>query len=1032
MASRPTGAPEVRITIRRGIRTSGHGPRAGERGECAGPVTVVPDTARVLRAPRVVGRELEYLAVQRSLAPGPSGRPGAVAVTGPAGVGKSALMRAVADAGTDLLVARAVPSTRSGLSPIVELAVGLVERGARHDEAALGVFRPAITALLPTLAAGRDADDLQAQVPHPVLLADGLLRLWATLAVPRRPALVLEDLHWAGEATWVVTARLLRQAAAVGAGLLVTSRPEGPWWAELHHAVRAGEVMGVQLSELSQPAVADLVAGCLAVPVGAVPAQVLAVVGAAGGLPLLVEEVVADLVRAGALARDADGWSWRPDGPVLPRTLADLTRERVAALSPELAAVMRRAAVLGTTPSLDLLAATAPGGPEQAAAAVTAGLEGGLLQLDEASGTVVFRHELVRDAVLADMRAPQRRAEATALLHAVVRIPAGAPADHLAGSAPGLDEADLALVARLADEAGLTEVGGTFYLALAQRQLRRGLPLAAAASADMAAGLLDPTAAVPAATPVTGLVEALVVQVQAFSLAGEVDRALAAADRLEVLSGHARAGVREAVARALSARGDWAQAETELAAVRGLKEPATVTALAALIALEQGRTQDAHDWAARALQTSAGPVAEAVDGPAQCQALEVLGRLARTHDLDEAQARFRRCALVAQAHGLTVWRARALHEDATIEQLRSLDVQALHQARQAAVEAGAPGLVGSVDFHLAAVYGVRFESSPALQFARGLLADARSQGAQRMQAWAWVLIGQGHAVGGHRAQAEAAAAEALSLAPGDSEIESVAVGTGRALPALLDDDQEVALQHWQVAVARLRALPVVVPLPPWYLWPVLATVADLDGDGGAMARAEARDPQLRLLPGVEAVRLLAEAVVAGRCADHAAAAAAAQDAHALFDRVPMFAGWRHLAHRWVAADAISAGWGDPASWMTEATDWFEARGFDRQAAGCRRLARQAGAPQRRRGRGDSRVPEHLHRLGITSREMDVLALVAAGMTNSQIADRLHLSPRTVKGYVEQLLAKTGASNRTQLVAHLPDRQGAHGAGSAGV
>lgn len=78
------------------------------------------------------------------------------------------------------------------------------------------------------------------------------------------------------------------------------------------------------------------------------------------------------------------------------------------------------------------------------------------------------------------------------------------------------------------------------------------------------------------------------------------------------------------------------------------------------------------------------------------------------------------------------------------------------------------------------------------------------------------------------------------------------------------------------------------------------------------------------------------------------------------------------------------------------------------------------------------MPEHLHRLGITSREMDVLALVAAGMTNSQIADRLHLSPRTVKGYVEQLLAKTGASNRTQLVAHLPDRQGAHGAGSAGV
>jgi len=55
---------------------------------------------------------------------------------------------------------------------------------------------------------------------------------------------------------------------------------------------------------------------------------------------------------------------------------------------------------------------------------------------------------------------------------------------------------------------------------------------------------------------------------------------------------------------------------------------------------------------------------------------------------------------------------------------------------------------------------------------------------------------------------------------------------------------------------------------------------------------------------------------------------------------------------------------------------------------------------------------------VTSREVDVLRLVAEGLTNPDIAAGLYLSPRTVKGYVEQLLAKTGSGNRTQLAKHL--------------
>ncbi len=80
---------------------------------------------------------------------------------------------------------------------------------------------------------------------------------------------------------------------------------------------------------------------------------------------------------------------------------------------------------------------------------------------------------------------------------------------------------------------------------------------------------------------------------------------------------------------------------------------------------------------------------------------------------------------------------------------------------------------------------------------------------------------------------------------------------------------------------------------------------------------------------------------------------------------------------------------------------------------CRDLLRRAGAPTRR-GRGDSSVPPALRGLGVTSREMDVLHLVASGLSNADIAQRLYLSPRTVETHVSSLLARTGCHSRQEL------------------
>jgi pimeloyl-ACP methyl ester carboxylesterase/DNA-binding CsgD family transcriptional regulator len=70
----------------------------------------------------------------------------------------------------------------------------------------------------------------------------------------------------------------------------------------------------------------------------------------------------------------------------------------------------------------------------------------------------------------------------------------------------------------------------------------------------------------------------------------------------------------------------------------------------------------------------------------------------------------------------------------------------------------------------------------------------------------------------------------------------------------------------------------------------------------------------------------------------------------------------------------------------------------------------------RRRRAADVVPIALRRNGVTRREFEVLDLVASGATNTEIAEQLHISVRTVESHISSLLNKVGSESRAGLIA----------------
>ena len=64
--------------------------------------------------------------------------------------------------------------------------------------------------------------------------------------------------------------------------------------------------------------------------------------------------------------------------------------------------------------------------------------------------------------------------------------------------------------------------------------------------------------------------------------------------------------------------------------------------------------------------------------------------------------------------------------------------------------------------------------------------------------------------------------------------------------------------------------------------------------------------------------------------------------------------------------------------------------------------------------GDHAPAEHVDAGPLSRREQEVVAMVAAGMTNREIAERLFIAERTAEGHVERIRNKLGFRSRTEV------------------
>jgi DNA-binding CsgD family transcriptional regulator len=954
--------------------------------------------------PVVVGRDRE-ISMLVDLVEGVARhrRGGAAFLVGDAGVGKSRLAQAAREAAEDrgcqILWGRAVAAASPvPYRPLAEALYSALRSGGPPDAPELRPFLPALGHLVPEWRT--KAPDTEDSV---VTRGEAVLRLLRVLGHDRGCLVVFEDLHWADADTLAVIEYLTDNLAPEPVALVATLRTDLSDALGVAHALRARHAASVVAVEpLGNDLVTGMAAACLGEPP---PPPVDALLQThADGLPLLVEELLATLVDRSALARTAEGWDLlQVPEPAAPVTFAQSVRQRLDELDREDRRVLEAAAVLGRYFDWSLLSAVTGLPEDRVVETLKTAMSAQLVaEVGDGPSQFRFRHALTREAVLDSLLSAERQLTARAALAAVHE------------QQPDLPGEWCQLAAELARQAGDRRQRAELLLELGRRSASAGALATATEVLDQAQSITSEDDDLRC--EIDERLLAALAEVGHIQRALDVGESLAARMATAGVEAGRRATVHVVLASAASGATDWSLARSHIQAAQRLLEQrpddqliARAEQLAGEIAVGEYRLDDAAGHGRRALDT-----AERHDAPeAACAALLLLGRCARITDLHESERLFGAALDLAEAHGLPLWRARALHEVATLDVLRIGTPDRLRASQELAESLGLLSVAAFDEYHRAIVHFLRFELDETLELAHRAQAIARRFRLGLLVPATMIMDVSVAAVRLERRRAEEAANAVLDLVGGDPELTASVIGNGLALASLATNDLARAREEFEAARAAIGGALKDVGYP-WRGLRVLLRA--LDGDW-SLARSEREQVGTIGHPIVRGCIELAEAIAHAAEGDAARARESAARGDESLARTPWFC---NLGRRLVGEAMVNNRWGDPVPQLRQAADFFDGHGNHVLAGACKTLLREAGAPVPRRGRGSSPVPAPLRALGVTSREVDVLVLVIEGLSNKEIAARLYLSPRTVEKHVERLVSKTGVAARDELSKYGPE------------
>lgn len=946
-----------------------------------------------------VGRGTELATVAHACDDAREGLPSVLLIGGDAGIGKSTLVSVGAErAGVPVYFVRCqhIGGEVTPLAPFADLI-----RQIRRSCAEALDSSPAVAALARWFTDSTTAAHV-AQSPGGLFVA--MLELITCLADHDAVLVGVEDLHWADAATWDLFEFLARNLVEERIVLVGTYRANeiagNPTQRRrVAELTRLPIVHRIQLEGLDRVDVAKRVASMLGHPA---PVSLIDEVVARGqGNPFFTEELV-----AAHLAGDA-----------IPAVLSDLISADMADLDDATRGVLHVVAAFGHGVSHDLLMKVAELDERAVEAAIRVAVDAQLVVVDSSTDEYRFRHALISEVVYAELLPSQRRR----LHRRIADVLMERPAQALMGM-------DGELAFHL-DRAG--DRAGAFVALLAAADASETVaPGAALRLLDRALELWDDGAG---SAPHEQRVHRLW---QAAELAnGTVDnvRAIELARAAMVLGPPPRGAAwgHERLGRYLWAAGRHAESAVEFERAAALlasddHRGASASAFAGLAQAELmlRHYESAERWCRRVFELV--PIADA-DPLAWVMAQRLLGVIrSAAGNPDEGVALCReavKAAPSAQTRAFaSLYLAHTLLDAARFQ-------EGVNVALDAVVDAQLAGLDGNFGGYLDAL-----AAEGLVRLGRWSDADnvlSRHVGVDPLPVGAIRLC---------RARA------ILAARRGDIDRAHSLLVEARAQPvdpfhqALLDSvSAEVclALGEWgQAAVAAESGWASSCGISPLWMgrFAMLSVGAEIELALDAQAQRQPIDlpsvaVRLRVrLDAVEhAVQSSGCAVVAVDTAAHLAHAEATlsrigepdPDACAHAARL-----WAELGDPWAAATARlreAEAASSTGATSRAASSLHDAQRIATELGATPLLAEIAAVSRRTRLSLEAPTPrvlgkQSIDQLGLTPREAEVLAQVAAGHTNRQIGESLYISEKTASVHVSNILRKLGVTGRVDAAA----------------